>query len=145
MSAHTINERLAALLFVAAFLLVGCAGDGRYSRVSSSTLPAVSIADRSARIEEHFDRLDAQVARVERLQRRVAHNTLMPQLSSRDLRSDFAGIRQAERQQRAIFIAYGIAPDADYYRLQHRLLDGFSAQLRQLEELLTRMSNDRNA
>jgi hypothetical protein len=35
--------------------------------------------------------------------------------------------------------------DRDYYRLQHQVLDAFSAQLLQLQQLLTQLPNDRNA
>jgi hypothetical protein len=136
-----MNGRFTALHFVALFLLAGCASDYRASRVSSPAASATSPAQRLIRIEEHFDRLEVQCARVERLQRRAS----LPQHASPGLRARFAAYRQAECQQRSFYVSHGITLDADYYRLQHELLDAFSASLHRLEVLLTRTRNERSA
>ena len=139
-----MTQRFIALLCLALFLLVGCAAGGGSSRVSSSAAPINSPVDYSARIEEHFDRIECQATRVERLHRRLLHIASSPQQPFPDLRARFADYRQADRQQRRFFAAHGITTDAEYYRLQHRVLDAFSVQLRQLEELLTSIRNERN-
>ena len=140
-----MNDPFRALSFLAVFLLVGCATGGRSSHPSCAVLPTRSDADRSSRIEGHFDRVESQVARTNRLLRRTSHDMSQPLLLLHDLRTSFAAYREADRQLRMYFAANGLVLSGEEERLQHQFLDAYSAQLRHLEESLTRMRKARKA
>ena len=135
--AHSMHGRFATLTFAALVLFVGCAAGDRVSPVNPTSSRTPSLEDLPARIEAHFDRLEAQASRVARLELRAHRAGSFPQPTSPDLRARITAYRQAERQQRALFAVHRIALDAEYFRLQHQLLDAFSAGLHQIEQFRT--------
>ncbi|HEX8310229.1 MAG TPA: hypothetical protein VF614_02855 [Chthoniobacteraceae bacterium] len=135
--ASLMNERLVTLILPALLLLSGCSTGGRLPNASQSLARTDARADANARLEEHYDRLEAQAARVERWRRRV-----LP--SSPKRIEGFAAMRRMERNQRRFFAAHNIVLGSDYYQARHRLLRGFSEQLHHLEQSLTRLRNARN-
>ena len=132
-----MNGRFTALLF-ATFLLDGCAAE-RTARISTSAVRSTAEADTREGVKRHFDRLFAQLHWLEQLERRKQSGAAQSSRSIRGMRPFYAAYRDS-------FLSDGVAVhDRDYYRLQHQVLDSFSAQLSQIERLLTQLPNARNA
>lgn len=111
-----------ALLLIA--LVVSCASNQR--RAASPE----SVAKRA-------EELSLQQERVEQLAIRWWPHSSPDMLSWIHAgRVAWTNYLRLEKEQRTIFAANGIVLDADYYRLQEQLLEAFSRQWQQIEDIL---------
>jgi hypothetical protein len=96
---------------------------------SCSTSSPESVAKR---VEE----LSLQRARIEQLAIRSPHSSPDVLSSIQAGRVAWTNYLNAEKEQRTIFAVNGIVLDGKYYRLQEQLLESFSRQWQQIEDLL---------
>ena len=80
-------------------------------------------------MQQRIDQLSYEIAHLEREQK-----TGDTRRSIRRLRNAWNDYLRARREADAVFAEQGITFDSDYYRLQHRLLDAQSAQIRHLHQ-----------
>ena len=110
-------------------LLAGCrTGDSTSSRASATP---ESVARRA-------EQLSLQQERIEQLAVRWPHSSPDFLSSIQAGRVAWTDYLRAEKEQRNSFAASGITLDGEYYRLQEQLLDAFSQQWQQIEDLLVR-------
>ena len=117
------------ILALCCSLFAGC----RTGDPASSRVPATpeSVAKRT-------EKLTAQQERIEQLAIRWPHSSPDILSSIHAGRTAWADYLRAEKKQRTSFAASGIVLDAEYYRLQEQLLEGFSQQWQQIEDLLAK-------
>lgn len=130
-------------VMAATILIAGC--DKKSSSSSATPPTAQAAASSSSRVAatpesvaKRVEQLSLQQERIEQLAIRSPHSSPDFLISIRAGRAAWSEHLRAEKQQRANFIASGIALDAEYYRSQEQLLEAFSRQWQQIEDILAK-------
>lgn len=133
-----MNRRSTALLLASTLVFCGCAA-GHSARFSTSATQSFAYADSYEGVQQHFDRLLAELRQIEELERRKQPGRSQSSRSIRHLRPFYVAYR------RSVLSKGAGAHGRNYLRLQHEILDAFSAQLVQLKRLLAKLPNDPHA
>ena len=133
-----MNGRFTALLLASTLPIYGCVTE-RTARSSTSANRPSAEADSREGVERHFDRLLAQLHRLEQLEHRKQPEAAQSSRSVHGIRPFYVAYRRSFRFDGAT------VHDGSYYRLQHQVLDAFSAQLIPFERLFARLPNARKA
>lgn len=121
--------KTAILVVLCCSLFAGCrAGDS-----ASSQNPATPES-----VAKRVEQLSLDQERIEELAVRSPHSSPDLLSSIQAGRTAWTNYLHAEKEQRTMYAASGIAIDGEYYRLQEGLLEAFSRQWQQIEDILAK-------